>query len=643
MRCTRVLLLLAVIAAGCGEDAPTVAPACNPLGGGGCIAPWPSSIYMTADATSATGYRVDIPEGALPTNGDGTPIDPRRFNEGDGFSPSGFAFITFEGGVDPSNLVHHSRYDDSVTDASPTVLLDMDTGERVAHFAEVDANAMEFELDEQALYIRPANRLLPGHRYAVAIRKSLTRADGGELAISPAFARLLAGETTGHARLDAIADRFPAIFDALETAGIPRDDLVVAWDFVVASDDWITAPMLSAREAVLAAAGDRAANVTYTVDTDDPEDDDERIMRRVVGRFQAPMILTDKSDFAELAVDASGDVTVTGEVDSRYVAVVPACAAAQRPVPMIIFGHGFFGDIAEAQSDYLRRVADEMCMVVIGTEWFGMARKDIAGAALALNEGSRLIGFGERMIQGITNFMVLVQLARGAFATELLVEGTESLVDPDAIYFYGISQGHVLGTTLMAYDPVLERAALAVGGTNWSLLFERSTNWPNFHLIINGAYTGALNTVIIESLMQLGLDRIENQHIAHRILGDDRLPGTPPKQLLLNMAVGDTQVTNLSSEMQARALGIPVLSPTVKSAWGVPERDGPLPSALAIYDEKPMPMPPDSNARSLADNGTHGTVRLQAAPNRQILEFFTTGQITNHCAGACDCSTGACD
>lgn len=621
-----------------------VAAECNPLGGGGgCIAPWPSSIYLATDATTETGYRLAIPDGALPANGDGETIDPRRFNERDGFSPSSFAFITFEGGVDPSNLIHPSRYDDSLTDASPTVVLDLVTGERVAHFAEVDANAEDFEIDDQALYIRPAMRLAPGRRYAVGIRKSLKRADGADLPSPPAFTRLLAGDATGHPLLSAVEGDYPALLQAFDDAGVPRDDLVVAWDFVTASDAFLTEPMLSARDAVMAAIGDRAANVTYRVDSDGAMVDDARFARRVSGRFQAPLILTDTGDAAELARDAGGDVEVTGEVDARFVAMVPVCAAEQRPVPVIVFGHGFFGDVAESQGDYMRRVADEMCMVVLATEWYGMSRRDIAGAALALNDGSRLIGFGERIIQGITNHMVLIQLARGAFASELLVDDGGPYVDGERVFFYGISQGSVLGTTLVAYDPFIDRAALAVGGTNWGLLFERSTNWPNFQLIINGAYTGALNTVVIEHLMQFGLDFVENQHVAHRILGDP-LPGAAPgKQLLLNMAVGDSAVTNLSTEMQARDLGLTMLSPTVKSVWGVPESEGPLSSALAVYDESPSPMPPDSNVRTTVDNGTHGTARALNANNRQIQRFFETGEIVNFCAGACDCAAGSCN
>jgi hypothetical protein len=638
-----VLLVLLSLASACGGDDVATPAECNPLGTAGCVTPWPSSLYLVADSTTNTGVRVDIPEGALPSNVDLIPIDPARFNEHDGFSPASFAFTAFAGGIDDGNLVGFDDYPASTTDASPTVILDMETGERVQHFAELDANSLDFDRDEQPLYIRPVNRLKPAHRYAVGIRSSLKGADGGDLPVSGAFVDLREGKATGHARLDERRAAYDDIFAAFEAQGIARDELVVAWDFTTASDEFLTAPMLGARDAALQAMGNLAENVTYTITTDDPETDDDRLQRRVIGSFTAPLILDGTGDRAELAVDAGGAPMVTGTHDARYVAVVPACATAQAPVPMIIFGHGFFGDIGEAQGDYMVRVADELCMVVLGTEWYGMARRDITGAALALNDAGGLVGFGERIVQGIIDFITLEQLARGKFATELLVDANDQpLVDPTRVHFYGISQGHILGTTFMAYDPFVERAALSVGGTNWSLLFERSANWPNFQLIINGAYSGVMNTVLIETLMQFGLDRTENFHVAHRLLADP-MPGVPPKQILLHMGIGDTQVPNLASMQQARAIGLPLLGPSVEPVYGLTETTGPLDSAMVVFDEARAFDPPATNLRHTENNGVHEAVRRENAAVRQLGGFFGTGQVVQECDGACDCAAGKCD
>jgi hypothetical protein len=347
------------------------------------------------------------------------------------------------------------------------------------------------------------------------------------------------------------------------------------------------------------------------------------------------MVLTDDASRSSvLARDANGAPMITGMYDSPFVAMVPECAAAQAPVPIIIFGHGFFGDIKEAQGRYMRQVAQQMCMVVLGTEWRGMAERDIAGAALALNDASLITGFGERIVQGIVNYITLVQLARGAFASDLLVDGAgTSIVDTSRIYYYGISQGHVLGATLMAYEPEIERATLAVGGGPWSLLIERSTQWPAYKTIIQGAYPGPLNIVVISALLQLAFDPTENLHVV----------GTIDKQLLLHMAVGDSQVSNLATQQQAREIGLPVLSPALYVPYGLEQQTGPLSSALVIYDQGPEPLPPETNATHDIDNDTHGELRYEPAVLRQIETFWTTGEIVNECAGACDCAAGSCE
>ena len=58
--------------------------------------------------------------------------------------------------------------------ATKHMIVNLTTGERVAHFAEVDVNETE-DLDRQAVYLRPAKRLAGGHRFAVGQQHRLRR------------------------------------------------------------------------------------------------------------------------------------------------------------------------------------------------------------------------------------------------------------------------------------------------------------------------------------------------------------------------------------------------------------------------------------------------------------------------------------
>ncbi len=634
-------LVIGVALAACSGGSLDTAPECNPLGDGPCLTPWPSSLYEVADADTATGMRLDFPPGALPANWDDVPTDPVLFNDRDGFTPASQIVAVFPGNVDPSNLAGLHDIAASVTDTSPTVLIDMDRGERVAHFAEVDANA-DPDYDDQALYIRPAERLRPSTRYAVAIRKSLQAYGGGPLTVPAGFRAILDGDTTDHERLEQVRGRYDAIFAALAAEGIEQDDLVVAWDFTTQSDQQIRADLLGARDAALVAMGDLAENMDYQIDSDEPVGDGTEIARLIEGKFQAPMLLdSEDTRTGKLNRDAAGAPEVDGTTWADFAALVPACALEQRPVPILQFGHGFFGGLPELEDTYMQRVAVDLCVVVVGTPWRGMSADDVAGAALSLNDANKLVPFGERIVQGMVNAITLEQLSRGALAAEVLQDGDGALVDPTRMYFYGISQGAILGATFMAYDPFIERGALNVGGGNWSILFERSTHWGYYGLILNGAYPGTVNKVLMQALLQRAFDPTENIHTADWIL-DDPLPGTPDKQLLLQIGVGDCQVSNVSSEHLVRTLGMPMLAPTVRSSYGVAEEQGPLSSALVVYDEKLAFQPPESNLLNQEDNETHDHIRHYASVVDQIATFFDTGEIVNTCDGPCDCSTGAC-
>ena len=104
--------------------------------------------------------------------------------------------------------------------------------------------------ERRAFLIRPAVRLDDAKRYIVAIR-DVVDGDGALIAPSEGF---LALRDDGAADDPAINDRralYDNIFRELEGAGVPRDDLQLAWDFTTASRDDTTAWMLHMRDVAL--------------------------------------------------------------------------------------------------------------------------------------------------------------------------------------------------------------------------------------------------------------------------------------------------------------------------------------------------------------------------------------------------------
>lgn len=627
-----------VVLVACGGSSAPVAPAVNPLGTTGNVLPYPSSLYEKADTSSPTGVRLDVPSAAIPVPDTGAVFDTTRMNARTGWPAATTILWAAPGGVDPTTLVGYTNLGASIQPGSSTVVLDMTASQLVAHFAEVDANETS-EFSRQVVYLRPAQRLASGHRYAVGITTAVKARDGSGIAITDGFRAVLDDADTGHARLDAARPRLREAVAALVAAGVPQANLVVAWDFTVSDDAAVIADPLAARDAALSAMGPLGANLSYTITADQGTiNADPRIARRIELDFQSPEVAAPGLDGFHR--DPQNHVVAQGAMTAHAYLAVPPCATAGAPAGILLYGHGFFGNLDEARNnEYLRDLSQDGCLVIAATIWTGMSSDDVNNALLALNDLSHAIGFGERIWQGIVNVITLEQLVRGKLATSVLVDGQgRSIVDPTRVYYYGISQGSILGSTFFAYDPFVTRGVLHVGAANWSLIFERSLNWAIYGAPLKGAYGTLLDAVIMEQVLEMGLEIVDGATIA-----DAAVPGTPPKHYLMQTSVGDAQAPNLASFFQARSLGLTLITPSVQVPVGFENQQAASADrAYVIVDEHPMPLPPDTNLTFSYDNVAHENPRRRAAIQQMQRSFWATGTVTNTCTGACDCAAGNC-
>ncbi len=641
-------LVAASLAACGGASGPTgIRAECNPLGGEACLMPWPSSMYLAADASTATGYRLALPVAAMPMNIDTIPVDPAPFNRWDGFSPSGPILAAFEGGVSATGLPPYDDIAKSLAADSPIVLLDLDTMERAPFFAEIDMNAIDDA--HRALIIRPMVRLQPKHHYGVAIRKTVLGGSGGPLPIAPAFADLVAGKPATHPRLVGQEPRYQDLFTKLEAAGVPRADLALAWDYVTASDEFLTSDLLSMRSQALPAIGTNGANLTFTATP--KAADTSRVRTLLLGTFTSPDFLTSDEDTdSVLSRDAAGAPMMHGMRDANFAAVIPKCVETQTTgVPVMVFGHGLFGSGADYLDDnFLQSVANDFCFVIVAGDFIGLTNRQIQVTALSANDLNHAGGISEKLEQSVIDFMALEQIVRGPMAQAPEFQfGGHSVIDPDQVYYLGGSLGGIMGGTFMAYDQNILRGGLGVPGGAWSLLFERSTAWTALQGGALGSYPDYQDYQQLIALLGMRLEPVDPITTAARVLADP-LPDTPIKQLDLYEAIGDCLVTNLSTEMVARTMKIKVMGPSLKSPWGLEVTTEPQTSALTIYDEHRTPLPPTNNVPPSGDNGTHSNVNERQAVLRQVRAFLLDGTITNTCkvdsaAAPCDCATGACD
>lgn len=633
-------MLPLVLVAACGDDDEGTVhvdrpEGCNPLGpGDACGMPFPSAVWETADAASPTGRRLAIPEGALPANRDGILIDPAPFNRADGFSPATSVIVHFGVELSSEGLPPWSDLAASLADDSPTVLVDMTTGERVAHFAEVDQN--EFRLEDRVLLLRPATRLDTNKRYAVGLRRSLRTASGAPVPRSAAFDAIVSGKTTDSALLEAHRTELGEALDALEQAGVPKSELVLAWDFTTASDEFLTGTLLSMRAQALEALGDDG--VGYTIDEVE-RDLETDLAVRIHGTFQSPMFLThDGGEDGVIERDTAGLPILQGMVARPFtITIPPSVLDAGVPRPLILFGHGLLGDPSgEMSGGAFRNISQQVAMSGAGTYWSGLSEPDEVAVVRALVNWNEFALVSDKLQQAVIDAIALTRTVRGKIRLDpaLAFDGVPAIA-ADEVYYYGASLGGTMGSTFMSYTTDIERGVLNVPGAIWSLLIHRSADWPEQFRVFQNGYDHELDRQLIIVLSQAQWDFADPITTAPHMIHDP-LPDTPAHRVILQESIGDAEVTNIATENMARTMGVPLLSPSVREVWGLTADAGPADSALSIWDTQDPIENPVGNLPS-PDNDAHGAIRRLPMLIEQIRRFLRPdGQVEHTCDGVCD-------
>ena len=648
MRSSHWLLLLGLAA--CGSDPPlddgaNPDPRCNPLSpasapaGTSCFLPFPSDDYLAKDTTSPTGRRVTIPVGVLPKNQIARDYDVARLNVYDGWSPSSPLVADVGAHVDPKSLPGSKLdFGPSILASSNVQLIAMDTGERVPLFAEVDVNV----LDEapQVVLIHPAMRLRSATRYVVAL-VNLIDINGKPVVIVP-FQSLVSGKVG--ARLSPVLPRYQELFAFLEKAGVPTASLTLAWDFTTASDAMAHGHLVAMRDAALARW--KKDDLGARFDLVEPRPGDAHIATHLRGTFDVPSFLVDNtSSFAGLQLDAQNHPVDSGtSYPASLEIIVPNCAvSAKAPVPVLIYGHGLFGDASDVDATDQHIVADQLCMVEIATNWVGLASSDMDEVvAHVFSDFDTFSQPTDRLQQGVVNFLVMARLALQKFPgiKELQRADGTPLTDGKQVYYFGISQGGIMGHTVMALSSDMDHGALNVGAGEYSLILTRSEDFGPFKDILDVTYPSQEAQEILFAISQMYWDYADPISFAPHLLMDT-LPdesGAPlsPRHIVLQESHNDDEVPNVAARVLARTVGYVELTPDVEDVWGMKQAPGPLDAAYSQWDVKPLSLPPDGNTPAMHASGAHNAIgRLPALITQVQMLLRPGGQVVSTCNGPC--------
>ena len=603
---------------------------CDPLVPTYCAFPIPSNVYTVADPSAETGLRVQLSEMAVPVSNSGGVTDVSVFNTRDGFSP-GINMVTHLPGATTTGLPRPDDIDRSLTGASPTVIIDAQTGERVPHWSELDMSSGD--ASRQAFLIRPAVRLDDNARYIVAIRDVVDDADT-PLPPSEAFLALRDGLASADASVEARRALYEDIFARLEDAGVARDNLQLAWDFTTASQADTTSWLLHMRDEALAMVG--PGGPAYQIDEIIP-DWQPGIAFRIRGQMEVPLYLDIPGPGGVIELGDDGLPELTGTAMYPFTVIVPS-SAANEPAALLQFGHGLFGSYTGV--DATAGAAATYNLVSFGVSWIGMSNEDPGELVVALGGGdlSAFKTLPDRLLQAHVNAQLAMRMMMGDFKDDPAIQlGGASPIDPSERYYWGASLGGIMGGVYMATSLDVQRGGLGVPGQSFNLMLPRSVLFAPFFDVLALSYDDPLDIPLFLAAAMLLWDRGEPTGYTAE-LRSGALAGGLAHEVLIQGAMGDHQVTNYATHVMARAIGAPSHEDSAELVWGMdPIADGHVGSATIMYDFGLPPIPIENVPMELGSDPHDEIWSMMGGEGLATLEgFLRTGVVTNACDGVCD-------
>ncbi len=641
-----------------------------------CMLPFPDNYYTVKDPTSETGRRIDFQTEAMPENVYGQHIEAGPYNASNGFSQGQTILVRIPGiesvsdvsamGATPINKL--GAYTEKNT---PVVVIDTATGKRWPIWTEIDSTAKE--PSKRVLEIHPAVNFDSGGRYIVALR-DVKNAAGKKIEAPAAFRYYRDEIPTKQRRINSRRKHFKGIFNALKRAGIRRSNLYLAWDFTVASDENNAHRMLSIRNNAFAQLGDtnladgvvQGVSPKFEVTEVENEPNPGETARRVKGKLTVPCFLWPSCGSGGTFKLGAGETPLqNGTWEANFDCIIPesvttGAAHAGRPS---LYGHGLFGSAAEVASSPQRSLGQAHKIVSCATDEIGMSNEDLGTTLGVLNNLSGFPKLTDRLQQGMLDELYLgrTMISPSGFSTsEAFTQdgtaGTESVLNTEHLYYNGNSQGGIEGGALTAVSPDFTRASLGVSAMTYSVLLPRSADFDQFAEHLYPAYPDETVRPLALDLMQMLWDRGEPDGYAHRMTTNP-LPDTPAHQVVMNIGLGDHQVTDYQADVEARTIGASAHSPALYDGrwpnteylWNVPSISSYPYTGSAIYywDIGPIRTDPSNPAQTIGvepppyenlpnrvGEDPHEAPRRAAAEQQLVSDFFAGAiQQSDTCGG----------
>ncbi len=513
---------------------------CNSQAVVSCLLPYPSEQYLRHDPSSATGYRVEVPQDILPAElldqlGPGATIE-QTYGHADGFSALSPVVFELPDVADPSSL--------PADGGEAFVVIDLGTGERVPMKVEVSADAERLWAKDRIVVGFPADRFRSGGRYLAVLTDQLSGPGGAAIRRGPGLDPATASTELDRHRARRLDLQLAATLPDLDPAHV-----LAATSFVVRSDEDVTDDI------------DRMAAMVRA---------DEHPIRNVwvtpslIGGAQVVTGQVRVTDFRDAdGVIPWGEAITPSQHWIEFMAVLPYYPASPAGAPVAIYGHGLTVQRESMLAVSAENAARGIATIGVDIPNHGSRSWDEGGFLLELATPYRFGRLASMPLQGIMDNLSLLMAVKTSFAsldvhpvqnwlTNSWGNGVPDL-DTRHVLYQGTSMGAILGTSFVALAPELDGAFIQVGGTGIVDTIFHSLLWPLFASIAPWGSTAGDAHALVGAAGML-LDRADNVYLLDRI----REHGTP---FHLAYGVGDLVVPNTSSDRMIRALDLPLVAP----------------------------------------------------------------------------------
>ena len=460
-----------------------------------------------------------------------------------------------------------------------------------------------------------------------------------------AFEALRDGIPTTNDWVESSRGHYNEMFDFLDEHGYERDDLLLAWDYMVASKDRLLGSVLSMRETALEEM--EGVGLGYTIDEEQTKDDiSENIARIIIGEFEVPTFINEDSIFEY--DEQNRPMRQSENLTFPFAMLIPKVAEERKePLPLILFGHGIFGDGVGYLKNwpgpqYIQPLAQENEAVIVATDWIGLSKSDYNVILEKVVPDINNIGLiTDRLQQSLINNLTLIELTLGTLQYDSRVKlGDWDLIKTDEVLYYGVSLGGIQGSSLVSISHRITRAVLAVPGSVWSNMLPRSTVWNSIKTFFDLQYPDPLVQQMGQAFIQTRFDLSDPINLTQLMFKDPLDDAPEGRRVILQEAIGDSQVPNMTTEMLARGMGVQLLTPSIYDVYGLetteaPE-DGSVMSQVHMVEQSQDPFPPNTNIPATDDNGVHTDVCLLPHVLNQTKTFLKEGEIVQYCSEACD-------